>query len=57
MNYLRDIMTNTLDTADAIEVDVEGYALVNTPMLNKGSAVSAADRRPQPGQKSQREDR
>jgi hypothetical protein len=22
-------MTNTLDTADAIEVDVEGYALVN----------------------------
>ena len=50
-------MTNTLDTADAIEVDVEGYALVNTPMLNEGSAVSAADRRPQPGQKSQREDR
>ena len=47
-------MTNTLNTADAIEVDVEGYALVNTPMLNKGSA---ADRRPQPGQKSQREDR
>ena len=31
----RDIMTNTLDTADAIEVDVEGYALVNTPMLNE----------------------
>jgi hypothetical protein len=40
-------MTNTLDTADAIEVDVEGYALVNTPMLNI-SAVSAAGRRPSP---------
>jgi hypothetical protein len=42
-------MTNTLDTADAIEVDVEGYALVNRCSTSPPSPPPAADRRPQPG--------
>ena len=37
-------MTNALEADDATEVDVEGYALVNTPMLNKGTAFTEAER-------------
>jgi hypothetical protein len=37
-------MTNALEADDATEVDVEGYALVNTPMLNKGTAITEAER-------------
>jgi len=37
-------MTNAVEADDATEVDVEGYALVNTPMLNKGTAFTEAER-------------
>jgi malate dehydrogenase (oxaloacetate-decarboxylating) len=37
-------MTNAPEADDATEVDVEGYALVNTPMLNKGTAFTEAER-------------
>jgi malate dehydrogenase (oxaloacetate-decarboxylating) len=37
-------MTNAVEAEDAMEVDVEGYALVNTPILNKGTAFTEAER-------------
>ena len=37
-------MTNAVEADDAMEVDVEGYALVNTPMLNKDTAFTEAER-------------
>jgi malate dehydrogenase (oxaloacetate-decarboxylating) len=37
-------MTKALEADDAIEINVEGYALLGTPMLNKGTAFTETER-------------
>jgi malate dehydrogenase (oxaloacetate-decarboxylating) len=37
-------MTKAREADNTMEIDVEGYALVNTPVLNKGTAFTEAER-------------
>ena len=37
-------MNQVLDTDQALDVSVDGYALVTTPLLNKGTAFTGAER-------------
>ncbi|HEY0800166.1 MAG TPA: NAD-dependent malic enzyme, partial [Steroidobacteraceae bacterium] len=37
-------MTKAIQADSAMEIDVEGYALINTPLLNKGTAFTEIER-------------